>query len=68
MSTLRHGPPVPIEVRREERELFFDTVERWLRAVRQLILIVILMAFAGYIVVGVFSGHLVGEGLLLRLL
>lgn len=51
----------PIEVRRAERELFFWTA-------RQIVKLVILAAFAAYVVVSLINGQLPGTGLLLRVL
>ena len=62
------GAPRPIEVRKQERELFFWTVEEALRAVRKTLLVVVLIALTVYLVVSLAEGELRDGDVLLRYL
>jgi hypothetical protein len=61
LVALLQRPRTPIDVRKAERELFFWTA-------RQTVKLVVLAAFAAYVVVSLAQGRIPGSELLLRVL
>jgi hypothetical protein len=55
------GTPTPIEVRKEERELFFWTIDKALLALRQALGLIVLASLAAYLIVSLAEGRLPQE-------